>query len=170
MLQFLTRRLLLLVPVMIGILLITFAIVRLIPGDPCITMLGERATPEKCAAFMERYGLNDSIPQQFGRYIVNIVTGDLGDSLRFGRPVVTIISERLPMTIELTFCAMFHIFRHSFWSNFRPEAQLGHRYHQYDWRQYRCLHAGILVGLTISIFLCTCITGYSLFYSTFWQV
>jgi peptide/nickel transport system permease protein len=106
MLQFLTRRLLLLIPVMIGILLITFAIVRLIPGDPCITMLGERATPEKCAAFMERYGLNDSILQQFGRYIVNIVTGDLGDSLRFGRPVVTIISERLPMTIELTISAM----------------------------------------------------------------
>ncbi len=106
MLQFLARRLMLLLPVMLGILLITFAIVRLIPGDPCVTMLGERATPEKCAAFMQRYGLNDSIAVQFGRYIVNIVTGDLGDSLRFGRPVVMIISERLPMTIELTFGAM----------------------------------------------------------------
>ncbi len=106
MLQFLVRRLFLLIPVMIGILLITFAIVRLIPGDPCVTMLGERATPEKCEAFMERYGLNDSILKQFGRYIVNIVTGDLGDSLRFGRPVVSIISERLPMTIELTLSAM----------------------------------------------------------------
>ena len=106
MLQFLVRRLLLLLPVMLGILLITFAIVRLIPGDPCVTMLGERATPEKCDAFMERYGLNDSILEQFGRYIINIVTGDLGNSLRFGRPVVTIIAERLPMTIELTFCAM----------------------------------------------------------------
>jgi peptide/nickel transport system permease protein len=107
MLQFLSRRLLLLIPVLIGILLVTFTIVRLIPGDPCVVMLGERATPEKCADFKARYGMDKSIAVQFGKYLSNIATGDFGDSLRFGRPVVDVIAERLPMTIELTIGAMF---------------------------------------------------------------
>jgi len=106
MLQFITRRLTLLVPVAIGILFVTFAIVRLIPGDPCVNMLGERATPDVCNAFKERYGLNDSIPVQFYRYLVNMIQGDFGNSIRFGRPVVDIIAERLPMTMELTIGAM----------------------------------------------------------------
>lgn len=104
--QFLGRRLFLLIPVMIGVILVTFTIVRLIPGNPCVTMLGERATPEKCELFMERYGLNDNIVVQFGRYLKNIGTGDFGDSIRFTRPVVDLIAERLPMTLELTLLAM----------------------------------------------------------------
>lgn len=91
---------------MIGVVLITFMIVRLIPGNPCVTMLGERATPAKCEAFMERFGLNDNVFVQFGRYLVNMAKGDFGVSIRFTRPVVDLISERLPMTMELTFLAM----------------------------------------------------------------
>ncbi len=106
MLQFISRRLLLLIPVMVGIIFITFGIVRLIPGNPCVTMLGERATPEKCQLFLERYGLNDNLAVQFGRYLSNMVQGDFGTSIKFTRPVVDIISERLPLTIELTLCAM----------------------------------------------------------------
>jgi peptide/nickel transport system permease protein len=106
MLQFLTRRILLLLPVFLGILFITFAIVRLIPGDPCITMLGEKATPAKCEAFLERYGLNESIAVQFGKYLLNMAAGDFGNSIRFTRPVVDIVAERLPMTVELTLGAM----------------------------------------------------------------
>ncbi len=106
MLRFLARRLILLLPVAIGILLITFIIVRAIPGDPCKAMLGERATEEKCEAFRERYGLNDNVLVQFVRYVGNMATGDFGDSIRFSRPVVDIIAERLPMTIELTLFAM----------------------------------------------------------------
>jgi peptide/nickel transport system permease protein len=106
MIQFIVRRLLFLFPVLIGILLVTFIIVRLIPGDPCVAMLGERATPAQCNAFRERFGLNDPVIVQFFRYLVNVVQGDFGNSIRFGRPVTDIISERLPMTIELTICAM----------------------------------------------------------------
>lgn len=106
MAQFLSRRLILLVPVMIGILIITFLIAHFIPGDPCVAMLGEKATPQACSAFRERYGLNDNILVQIGRYIINISQGDFGMSLRFGRPVVDLIAERLPMTIELTIGAM----------------------------------------------------------------
>ena len=104
--QFVARRLLLLLPVLIGILLVTFVIVHLIPGDPCVAMLGERATPAACEAFRSRFGLNDPLPVQFVRYLFNIVQGNFGDSIRFGRPVVDMIAERLPMTIELTICAM----------------------------------------------------------------
>ena len=98
--------LLLLLPVLLGVILVTFIIVRLIPGDPCVTMLGERATPAKCEAFLDRYGLNDNIFVQFGRYITNLAKGDLGDSIRFTRPVTDLLSERLPMTLELTMLAM----------------------------------------------------------------
>ena len=65
MLSFLARRLLLLIPVLFGILFITFALARMIPGDPCIMALGERATAEQCFQYRERFGLNDSIPVQF---------------------------------------------------------------------------------------------------------
>ncbi len=104
--QFIGRRLLLLLPVMIGVTLVTFLIVHMIPGNPCVTMLGERATPAKCDAFMERYGLNDNLFVQFGRYLVNMTNGDFGDSIKWSRPVVDMISERLPMTMELTLLAM----------------------------------------------------------------
>jgi peptide/nickel transport system permease protein len=91
---------------MIGVILVTFLIVRLIPGNPCVTMLGERATPAKCDAFMERYGLNDNLFVQFVRYLGNMGKGDFGDSIKWSRPVVDIIAERLPMTMELTLLAM----------------------------------------------------------------
>lgn len=104
--RFLVRRLLLLLPVMLGILVVTFVLVRLIPGDPCKSMLGERATEEKCNAFRERFGLNDPIPVQFVRYAGNVVRGDFGVSIKNGRPVTDVLAERLPMTMELTLFAM----------------------------------------------------------------
>lgn len=106
MFQFIWRRLLLLFPVLIGILIITFALLRLIPGDPCYVILGERATPAKCKEFNERFGLNDNIAVQFIRYASNIVRGEFGDSIRESRPVVDILVERLPFTMELTLGAM----------------------------------------------------------------
>ena len=65
MAQFIGRRILLLIPVLLGILLVTFSLQRLIPGDPCYIMLGEKATAERCFEFRERFGLNDSLPVQF---------------------------------------------------------------------------------------------------------
>ena len=106
MLQFTIRRLLLVIPVMIGILLVTFIITRAIPSDPCTAMMGDKATPAQCAAFRERFGLNDNVLVQFGRYMVNLVQGNLGDSIQYHRPVTDYLSERLPMTFELTLCAM----------------------------------------------------------------
>ncbi len=105
--QYITRRIILAVPVLIGILFVTFALARLIPGDPCRAVLGERATDEICDAFFERNGLNEPIPVQFGIYLKQILFDwDLGESFRFGRPVIDIIVERLPVTVELAIAAM----------------------------------------------------------------
>lgn len=106
MFRFIVRRLLLLLPAALGILAVTFLLVRLIPGDPCKAMLGERATEEKCQAFRVRFGLDEAIPIQFVRYLSNLLQGDLGNSIKNGRPVADVIAERLPMTMELTFFAM----------------------------------------------------------------
>jgi peptide/nickel transport system permease protein len=106
MARFVVRRLLYSIPVLLGILLVTFLLARVIPGDPCRAMLGERATDEICDAFLERKGLNDPIWVQFGIYIRDVFTGNLGESFRFGRPVTTMLVERLPITIELSMAAL----------------------------------------------------------------
>ena len=103
---YILRRIVLAIPVMIGILFLTFLLSRLIPGDPCRAMLGEKATDAVCDAYMERMGLNEPIPVQFGYYFGRAVTGDLGDSLRFGRPVTDMLMERLPVTIELALLSL----------------------------------------------------------------
>lgn len=95
------RRLILTIPVILGILIITFAMLRSIPGDPCRAILGERATDEICDPFIERMGLNESIPEQLVIYLGRVLRGDLDISFRHGRPVIDLITERLPTTVEL---------------------------------------------------------------------
>jgi peptide/nickel transport system permease protein len=106
MARFITRRLLLSIPVLIGIILLVFVLARVIPGDPCTATYGEKATPELCAQFEIRYGLDKPIWEQFLIYLGSILQGDLGSSLRYGRPVTDILVERLPLTVELTIMAM----------------------------------------------------------------
>jgi len=106
MIQYVVRRVLVSIPVFLGILFITFALARMIPGDPCRAALGERATDRVCDAFIERYGLSKPIPVQFGIYLADVARGDLGNSLRQGRPVTKILVERLPVTVELATSAM----------------------------------------------------------------
>ena len=106
MIQFTLRRLLLLIPVLFGILFVTLVISRAIPGDPCVAMMGEKATQAQCAAFRVRFGLNDNVIVQFGRYVVQLAQGNFGDSIQYHRPVLEYITERLPMTFELTLGAM----------------------------------------------------------------
>ena len=106
MLQYILRRILYAIPVLLAIMVVTFTLARLIPGDPCTAMLGEKATPEACERFDKKFGLDQPLPVQMGRYMGNIMRGDLGDSIRFGRPISVMLSERLPMTVELGFSAM----------------------------------------------------------------
>ncbi len=106
MVGYLVRRLMLAVPVLLGILFVTFSLARLLPGDPCRATLGEKATDAICDAFNERFGLNESIPVQFKIYLNDVLHGDLGNSIKFGRPVTELMVERLPVTLELSFFAM----------------------------------------------------------------
>lgn len=104
--RFVLRRLLTAIPVLVGILALVFAVARLIPGDPCIAALGERATEQVCADYNERFGLNESIVTQFAIYLGDVVRLDLGESFRFNTPVTDLLIERLPLTIELSVTAL----------------------------------------------------------------
>ena len=107
MTRYIIRRVLLLVPVLLGISIVTFAMLRLIPGDPAQIMLGEHATLEDVERIRERMGLNDPIPVQYLRYLQSILKLDLGRAIQTGRPVTEEVGQRLPATIELTLGAMF---------------------------------------------------------------
>ncbi|MDQ4077242.1 MAG: ABC transporter permease [Chloroflexota bacterium] len=107
MIQYVIRRLLASIPVLFGILLITFAMGRMVPGDPCKAILGERASAATCAQFVKTRGLDQPIPVQFGIYLRDVARGDLGNSIKFSRPVTDILIERMPLTVELSLSAMF---------------------------------------------------------------
>ncbi len=127
MIQFIVRRLMLSIPVVFGVVFIVFVLSRMVPGDPCAAALGERANPRSCEAFNARIGLDKPIipflikdgpnysitsdpasvvDNQFFVYLGDLAKGDLGTSVKHGRPVTTLLFERLPTTIELTFYAL----------------------------------------------------------------
>jgi peptide/nickel transport system permease protein len=106
MLGFITRRTLLAIPVLIGIVVVVFFLIRAIPGDPCTSLLGERASVEACERFDEANGLNEPIFVQLAIYMKNVVTFNLGESIRFSRPVNQMLIERLPLTTELAASAL----------------------------------------------------------------
>jgi len=104
-LRFTVRRLLLLVPILIGLSILVFLWIRALPGSPAESLLGERATAESIAQIREQYGLDDPLYVQYWRYVQTLVEGDLGTSISSRRPVTTEIKERFPATIELTLVA-----------------------------------------------------------------
>jgi peptide/nickel transport system permease protein len=106
MFQYILRRILLAIPVLLGILIVTFMLGRMIPGDPCRAMLGEKATEQVCEIFRKERGLDKPLPVQLAVYMQKIFSGDFGLSIRYSRPVSQILIERLPMTIELGFTAL----------------------------------------------------------------
>jgi peptide/nickel transport system permease protein len=95
------RRLALTLPVLLGVVTAVFLILHLVPGDPIDMMLGEAAAPADRAALRAALHLDDPLPLQYGRYLAGICRGDLGESIRDHRPVVELIGERLPATLEL---------------------------------------------------------------------
>ena len=106
MTRFLLRRLLLTIPVLIGVATLVFSLIHLVPGDPVQTMLGESASPQDVAQLRTRLGLDRPLLLQYGSFVGGAVRGDLGTSLRTNQPVTTVILERMPATLELAFAAM----------------------------------------------------------------
>jgi peptide/nickel transport system permease protein len=107
MTRYIVQRLVLLIPVLIGISIVTFSMLRLIPGDAATVMPGEHATPEQIEAFRERMGLNEPLHIQYLRYLQSVMRGDLGRALVTKEWVIVELAQRLPATIELTLGAMF---------------------------------------------------------------
>jgi peptide/nickel transport system permease protein len=103
--QYILRRLLLAIPVFIGVTFVAYAML-LMTGDPTGALAGEHATPELRAAIRERYGLDDPIYVQYGRFIYQLVQGNLGTSIMTRTPVITELKLFLPATIELALAAM----------------------------------------------------------------
>ena len=106
MIKYAFRRILASMPVLFGVLAVTFVLARAIPGDPCKAILGEKATVEVCERFTRDKGLDKPVPVQFAIYLKDLARGDFGTSIRFGRPITDILIERLPMTIELGFAGL----------------------------------------------------------------
>jgi peptide/nickel transport system permease protein len=100
------RRSLTVIPVLLGVSVLVFSFVHLIPGDPAVTMLGERATPEKVAEVRARLGLDRPIYEQYLLYVSKAIRGDLGVSIVRGDPVFTDILRRFPATVELALAAI----------------------------------------------------------------
>jgi peptide/nickel transport system permease protein len=104
--RYLIRRLVLTIPVLLGVATLVFALIHFIPGDPAQAMLGEGATPEEVNQLRGRLGLNRPLIVQYGSFLMGLTRGDLGVSLRNDQPVTAQILERMPATAELAFASM----------------------------------------------------------------
>jgi ABC-type dipeptide/oligopeptide/nickel transport system permease component len=104
--RFTIRRLLLTVPVLLGVATLVFSLLHLVPGDPALAMLGESASASDVEELRERLGLERPLPAQYVQFVTGLVQGDLGTSFRYGTPVAQEIGQRLPRTLELAAAAM----------------------------------------------------------------
>ncbi len=107
MLRFILGRVAVLIPTFIGVSIIAFSFIRLLPGDPVMLMSGERVmSPEKHAQIMHQLGYDRPLPVQYLDYLGGIVTGDLGNSIVTKRPILGEFFTLFPATLELSLCAM----------------------------------------------------------------
>jgi peptide/nickel transport system permease protein len=105
-LRYLVRRILLTIPVLLGVATLVFSLIHLVPGDPAQAMLGDGASPQDIAELRNSLGLDRPLLDQYVTFMRHAVTGDLGRSFRTGQPVTTMIVERIPATAELAIAAM----------------------------------------------------------------
>jgi peptide/nickel transport system permease protein len=105
-LRYLVRRLLLTIPVLLGVATLVFSLIHLVPGDPAQAMLGDGASPQDVAELRTSLGLDRPLLEQYVTFLRHAITGDLGQSFRTGQPVTAMILERMPATAELAIAAM----------------------------------------------------------------
>lgn len=104
--RYVIRRLIGIIPVMLGVIFVTMLTIELIPGDPVAMMLGENARPEQEAALREHLGLDQPLPVRYVKYVADVATGDLGRSIQTNRPVLDEIRDVWPNTLVLAVAAM----------------------------------------------------------------
>ena len=107
MLRYIAARVALMIPILIGVSIVAFALIRFVPGDPVTAIIGpgSRFSEEQLANLRQQYGLNDNVVVQYFKWVWLILQGDLGDSLRTKQPLTQELALRLPVTLELTLWA-----------------------------------------------------------------
>ena len=106
MLRYFIRRVVLTIPVLIGVATLVFSLIHLVPGDPAQAMMGDGASPQDVAELRRNLGLDQPLLAQYAAFLRHAITGDLGKSFRTGQPVTTMIAERVPATAELAIASM----------------------------------------------------------------
>jgi ABC-type dipeptide/oligopeptide/nickel transport system permease component len=105
-LRYFVRRVVLAVPVLIGVATLVFSLIHLVPGDPAQAMMGDGAAPQDVAELRKNLGLDQPLLTQYVSFLRHAVTGDLGVSFRTGQPVTQMVVERMPATAELAIASM----------------------------------------------------------------
>jgi peptide/nickel transport system permease protein len=159
-LRYVVRRLLLLVPILLGVSILIFFWVHALPGDPASALLGERSTPELVAQYKAKYGLDKPIPVQYWDYLQVTVQGDLGTSINSRREVTTEIRQRFPATIELAVAAMIFAIGFGIPLGFFAAKRHGGLFDNASL-------IGSLIGISIPIFFLAIILKY--FFSVKWH-
>ena len=95
------------IPVLFGVVVVSFILTRALPGDPAVYFAGASATEESIAQVREALGLDKSLPEQFVIYLGDLLRGDLGQSISTGQAVTDDLARRLPASLELTLMALF---------------------------------------------------------------
>ena len=101
-----TQRVVTLIPTLLGLIILTFFLARVVPADPAAVIAGEGASRQQIEALRQRYGFDQPLMTQLGLYLTQLATGNLGTSIYTGRPVLTDLRERFPATLELTLVAI----------------------------------------------------------------
>jgi peptide/nickel transport system permease protein len=154
MLRFVIRRLLLLIPILIGLSILLFLYLRALPGSPAVALLGERATPETIAAIEQQYGLDEPIYVQYWRYTKNVILEfDLGTSSTTRQTVTDELKRRFPATVELALGAMIFATIFGIPLGFVAAKKYG------TWIDHTSLFAS-LIGISIPIFFLAIIPKY----------
>jgi peptide/nickel transport system permease protein len=162
LLRYIVRRLLLLIPILIGVSLLIFFWIRALPGSPAESLLGERATPALVKAYREKYGLNKPIVQQYFTYLkTTAIDRDLGVSVASHRQVWYEIKQKFPATIELALAAMFFAVVFGIPLGFFAAKHYGGFFDQLTL-------VGSLLGISIPIFFLAIILKY--FFAVRWHL
>ena len=161
MLRYVVRRLLLLVPILLGVSILIFFWVHALPGNPASALLGERATPELVKQYKERYGLDRPLSLQYVDYLKVTVHGDLGTSITTRRTVVSEIKRRFPATVELAIAAMIFAVGIGLPLGFFAAKHYGGVFDNLSL-------IGSLIGISIPIFFLAIILKY--FFAVRWQL
>jgi peptide/nickel transport system permease protein len=160
-LRYIIRRLLLLVPILLGVSLLIFFWIRALPGSPAEALLGERATPQLVHQLRERYGLDKPVYRQYFSYLRTTVGGDLGVSVATHRTITSEIKQRFPATIELALAAMIFATGFGIPLGFLAAKRYGGFFDN-------STLVGTLLGISIPIFFLAILLKY--FFAVKWQL